>query len=477
MKILSILLQSRKVVATAVLMATGYLQADVPYNGDFESGLSGWLVGDRMSGVTADAAHTGKLGLRITDNDKRNGSALHSSRYPVKEGDELTVSFDAKADSNFLAVYIWPTNASGKLVRNGSGRGDGLNSVAVKAGDGSWQSYSVSQVMPSGAEAVSIWVHSWSSGTGVADFDNFKIEGLAPDAVALMGPEAMQAATDAAQKRNEAALAKQAAAERIPDELPERAKPPVIILKLDDLRQINGKVHPLWDKVSNYLGERDIKCGLGVITQTMQEATPEYIEWIQQKHDSGMVEFWFHGWDHGVWIDEEDRRRSEFSGRSIEEQQKRFADSQALAKEKLGFAFETFGPGGGGSTAHQDEATATAMIEDPDMRVWLYPSPIDALGRKVAADGKVTILDRVWTVNLEGSVGQPNYARFVSGYAKNPDREYFVLQGHPMSWGGERFTEFEKIIDFLVAQDAVFMTPTEYAESLNGKPAQQVAQR
>ncbi len=430
-----------------------------------------------MSEVTADAAHTGKFGLRISDNDKRNGSQLHSSRYPVKPGDELTLTFDAKADGNFMAVYIWPRDVNGKLLKNGSGRGDGLNSVAIKGGDGSWKSYSVSQVMPEGAETVSIWVHSWSSSTGTADFDNFKLEGLASDAKAVMSPEEMQAESEAAQKRNEAALAKQAAAEKIPDELPERAKPPVIIIKLDDLRQIGGKAHPLWDKVTYRLGKQNIKCSIGVITQTLQEATPEYIEWIQKKNDSGMVEFWFHGWDHGVWKDEDGRKRSEFSGRSVDEQQKRFADSQSLAKEKLGFAFETFGPGGGGSTAHQDAATATAMAEDPDMAVWLYPSPIDVMGRELAADGKVTVLDRVWAVNLEGRVGQPNFERFVAGYAKNPDREYFVLQGHPMSWGNERFAEFEKIIDFLVAQDAVFMTPSEYAQSLNGKPAQQVAQR
>lgn len=84
------------------------------------------------------------------------------------------------------------------------------------------------------------------------------------------------------------------------------------------------------------------------------------------------------------------------------------------------------------------------------------------------------MLDRVWAVNLESKVGQADFAKFVEGYAKNPDRLYFVLQGHPTHWAGARFDDFARIIDFLVAEKAVFMTPSEYAASLGGRPAQQV---
>ncbi|WP_309381338.1 carbohydrate binding domain-containing protein [Cerasicoccus frondis] len=464
-------------MSSLLLMLGNVLQASAPYNGGFEDGLDGWLVGDAMSEATADAAHSGKQGLRVVDNDKQHGSGLHSGRYAVRAGQEITVSFDAKADANFLGVYIWPVDANDKLVGNGKSRGNGIESVAVKSGDGSWKHYSVSQVMPEGAVAFSIWVHSWSSATGTSWLDNFEITGLAEGAQPLQRLEEMQAASQAAIQRNEARLAKIAKQEQIPETLPERAQPPVIILKLDDLRQIDGQAHHLWTKVSDYMTKRNIKHGIGIITETLEVASPDYIEWIQQRQESGLVEIWFHGWDHGVWKDADGRKRSEFSGRSEAEQHERFAKSQALAKEKLGFALQTFGPGGGGSGAHQDEATAKAMAEDPDMRVWLYPSPIDEMGRSLAAEGKVTVLDRVWAVNLEASVGQPNYKRFVAGYAKNSDREYFVLQGHPMHWGGARWSEFEKIIDFLVEQEAVFMTPAEYAASLDGKPAQQVAQR
>lgn len=254
-------------------------------------------------------------------------------------------------------------------------------------------------------------------------------------------------------------------------ELPPRAVPPVIILKLDDLRQVDGKVPGPWLKIADFLRQRKIKASIGVITQTLAEATPAYAQWIKERHAAGEIEFWFHAWDHATWTDEAGKKLSEFGGRPFEEQWARFERSQALAREKLGFEFATFGPPGGGSAAHQDAATARAMAQDPAMKVWLYPSLIDAGGRRLAAAGKVTILDRVWAVNLEGAVGAPDFARFAAGYAKHPDREYFVLQGHPTHWSGARFDEFARIIDFLAEQNAVFMTPSEYAARLRAGPA------
>lgn len=104
------------------------------------------------------------------------------------------------------------------------------------------------------------------------------------------------------------------------------------------------------------------------------------------------------------------------------------------------------------------------------MKVWLYPTPIDAAGRKLEAAGKVVILDRVWDVNIERAVGLPDFNRFVAGYAKHPDREYFVIQGHPMMWGAPgRFGEFEQIVDFLITQRAVFVTPAEWAATLRAR--------
>jgi peptidoglycan/xylan/chitin deacetylase (PgdA/CDA1 family) len=248
-----------------------------------------------------------------------------------------------------------------------------------------------------------------------------------------------------------------------PATLPARAKPPLIVIKTDDLRPINGGVHGLWTKMTDYLAARKVKASIGMNMDKMGEASQAYVEWVKEKQASGKIEFWFHGWDHAMH-EVDGVKYNEFNKRSYEEQRKRFDDSQKIAKETFGFPFVTFGPPGGASNGSFDENTVRVMADEPDMKVWLYPQPLDKKGSDLAAAGKVTILDRVWAVNLESKVGQPDFQKFLEGYAKNPDREYFVLQGHPMSWGtAERFAEFAKIIDFLIGERAEFVTPSELA--------------
>jgi len=264
-----------------------------------------------------------------------------------------------------------------------------------------------------------------------------------------------------------------------PVKLPARAKPPIIVLKLDDLRQhYGGRVHAGWQKVADYLKAKKIKAGIGVICDTLEEARPSYVEWIRSRQQSGEIEFWFHAFDHKVH-EENGVKYNEFNGRSYEEQKERLDRSQKLAKEKLGFAFHAFGPPGGVGSASFNEDTLRVMAGDPDMHVMLYPaplsgnSPLTTFARKTMAEsgGKFVILDVLWQVRLERPLFKPNFDSFVSGYAKYPNREYFMLQGHPAHWSEESFTEFTRIIDFLVAQHAVFMTPSEAARAIYGEAA------
>jgi len=112
------------------------------------------------------------------------------------------------------------------------------------------------------------------------------------------------------------------------------------------------------------------------------------------------------------------------------------------------------------------------------MTVWLYNKPMDQAGLDLQAKGKVTVLERVWPVNLESVVGRANFASFLNGYAHNRGKAYFVLQGHPplWGWGNDRFDEFFKIVDFLESQGAVFTTPAECAAAVAAaKPPAPVA--
>ena len=248
-----------------------------------------------------------------------------------------------------------------------------------------------------------------------------------------------------------------------------RKAPPYIILKLDDLSQKEGALLPDFKKMAALLEQRHIKGSFGVIcvapwpgAQSLEESGSEYINWVKKLHDSGQIEFWFHGWDHAVHS-ENGEDYCEFSNRTYEDQKQRFDRAQKVALEKFGFTFQTFGQGGGAAKYPSfDDTTVKVFAEDPLIKIWLYPKLIDETGRKLEEGGKI-ILDRVGDVNLEKSVGEPDFNWFLEGYSKHPDREYFVLQGHPNTWDDAKFDQVFKIIDFLIEQKAVFMTPSEYA--------------
>ncbi|MBM4051094.1 MAG: polysaccharide deacetylase, partial [Planctomycetes bacterium] len=69
-----------------------------------------------MSRAVAEAAHEGKMGLRVVDEDARDGSSALSAKLPVKPGQAITLAFWAKANADFLGVYLWFFNSGGKLI-------------------------------------------------------------------------------------------------------------------------------------------------------------------------------------------------------------------------------------------------------------------------------------------------------------------------------------------------------------------------
>ncbi|GAT34143.1 peptidoglycan/xylan/chitin deacetylase, PgdA/CDA1 family [Terrimicrobium sacchariphilum] len=429
-------------------------------NPGFENGLEGWILlerdlPDQMTSVATDAAREGSAGLRVEDTNKQAGSSLVSQPMPASPGLTYKLAFYARAKgANKGAVYLRFYDSSQKIIDP-----QNLPNVAIsKAGD--WENYTLDAVAPAGTAAIAIWIHSWSGATGTIEFDDFSLEEVGGSGASTSSASVPVASVVPASKPSE------------PTAVITREKPAMIVLKLDDLKVSGGGRLPTeWQRVLDILKVRNIKASFGIICDSLAKADPSVIQWIKDAHQSGLVEFWFHGLNHDVRT-ENGVQMAEFKGRPYDEQKRRFEESESLVREKLGFTLVTFGPPGGGTVGSFDEATIRVMNDVPEMKVWLYPQPLDEAGRQVVAGGKVVILDREWPVNIEQPLFVPNAEKLERGYAKYPQRAYFVLQGHPTHWKDEGFVQFEKILDFLQQQNAVFVTPTECAAAVEQKTAQ-----
>lgn len=431
----------------AVLLTMAACAADnaLPDPG-FEDGSANWAIADEGSQIIAAAAHSGRLGLRAGAAEYTpTGAAVTSASLPVTPGQPLTLRYWARATAAIGSMTLFFVKADGKPITDPALKASGGRPTClVTQADGQWHECTLTTPAPANAASVYLWIHTWAGVAGTMDVDDVALEGVAADAKPTPPPAARKLRLPTP-----------------PANAPARTAPPTVMLKLDDFRLVQGKVPPTWVKLADLFAARGIKGSFGVLAGSLADATPQAIAWIQSQRASGRIEFWFHGWDHAT-RDVDGTPIGEFVGRTVAEQQQRFADSQKLAREKLGFPFTTFGPPGGGATGSFDAATLRALADDPDMKVMLYPQPLDEPGKQLAAGGKITILDRVWAANLEWAVGVPWLKSLAAAFAANPQREYFVLQGHPLMWQGAKWDEWLRILDFLQAQQCVFTTPTAY---------------
>lgn len=232
------------------------------------------------------------------------------------------------------------------------------------------------------------------------------------------------------------------------------AAPPVIILKLDDLTDFAPEL-ARWTAVADLLEGRRIAFSAGLICNSLEKPSPAFLAWIEARRRSGLTEIWFHGYDHRMWK-EDGKDVREFAGPSIDRQQESFTRSARLAQERLGLAFATFGS----PFNAYDDATVRVMADDPSIRIWLYGRP--DLAKRLPR----TLILPATGLSIEAPTFVPNPSKFADDYARLAvPGSVHVVQGHPGKWNAERFAAFTAIIDFLTAQQVVFMTPAAYADS------------
>jgi len=226
-------------------------------------------------------------------------------------------------------------------------------------------------------------------------------------------------------------------------------EPQKIILKLDDVVSHSASdvapVSPRWQRVTDFLTDSNIKGSFGIIGYSLEQDNKAYFDWIKALHEGGLIEFWHHGYRQRKGTDP----TGEFE-ESFEIQKRALERTQALAKEKLGITFATFGPHWSGTNEH----TIRALEGLPDIKMWFY-------GPK---ESSKFAIERVLT--LENPTHVPDFAKFKATYDQVAfNKPYLALQGHPNSWDEARWDNFVQIINFLKSKACVFVTPSEFLKT------------
>jgi peptidoglycan/xylan/chitin deacetylase (PgdA/CDA1 family) len=226
---------------------------------------------------------------------------------------------------------------------------------------------------------------------------------------------------------------------------------PKVVLKFDDLRQVDGAVAPAWQRVHALAKEHSIPFSVGIICNSLVPTAPSYFKMIQDWHASGVVEFWNHGYDHEMW-DEGGVRVREFIGSGCAHQLKHFQLSQDLGRQKLGIEFTTFGA----PFNCIDADTVEVMKQFPEISVWMN-GPEQALTKPKV----INFSDQVY---LEVELGKLNFDHFRESYLNHKQASLLVLQAHPMRWAEQDFEYFVRTVEFLLEQGASFVLPRDCVE-------------
>ena len=167
-------------------------------NPGFEQEAEGWTgVVPEFARLTADAAHTGELGVRIEDKDERQGSNVRSTPVPVEPGASYAVRFWARAVAHSgVAVYVEFWNADGGMITTQARKNQII--YTVPGDQTSWKQFTLAARAPEGSARLTVWVHSFNRSVASADFDDFSVSRLTQE-------EAMAVRTSpsAARSRNE----------------------------------------------------------------------------------------------------------------------------------------------------------------------------------------------------------------------------------------------------------------------------------
>jgi len=167
-------------VAGAGLAAWAETALPLPGAG-FEEGLKGWTDTSRppMCTTPAEAAHSGGLGLRVTDREPAAGSSLRSGAVPARPDTTYALRVWSRAvEGTGMGVYLDFYNAAGKaLTTQAAGNQIVLSLPAAR----DWAHHTLVGRAPAGTATAAVWLHSGNAAVVTADLDDLTLSELSEE--------------------------------------------------------------------------------------------------------------------------------------------------------------------------------------------------------------------------------------------------------------------------------------------------------
>ena len=220
-----------------------------------------------------------------------------------------------------------------------------------------------------------------------------------------------------------------------------------VILKLDDFIVKNNLC--TGGSTLDYILSKKIKATIGAVSTKFDASAlsvlAPYLNATNLNNEK-LLEVWHHGFDH---------INPEFSGTSYAYQKWHFDSADVVMKNYLRLQMRSFGA----PYNHNDTISNRVIEENGNYKVTMFNDPAPSSA----------VLNLTNRVNMENGTGNPEYNYFLTNYNlyKTSYTNYMVLQGHPYLWGATELAQFTQIIDFLISENCVFVTPYEYYLSLN----------
>jgi hypothetical protein len=145
-------------------------------NGSFEHGAFKWQIGDKMSTISDEQAHTGSYSLKIVDTEKEAGSNVNSVRIPVDGAGKFELRgwvYPVSGDGVGLYIKYW--SADGTQLNETDERG-WISAIGGVGGDTKqWKPFSFPFEAPEGTKYLQIWIHSANAAQVEAYLDDLDI--------------------------------------------------------------------------------------------------------------------------------------------------------------------------------------------------------------------------------------------------------------------------------------------------------------